>query len=130
MLGVLFSFLLYTAIPACLPSEMMNNNNTIEPEIMFRNIHMGGNKGSYIVTGETTLNNGITFYSVEDGHIEFLSKKQLIVKRKSLDWATFKIILKIPKDKLPKNGSLILNLYERTSKGMMIHSYPVILERF
>ncbi|WML43351.1 intracellular proteinase inhibitor [Neobacillus sp. PS3-40] len=133
MLSLLFSFLL--SISCNIPFHsidvvMTNRVIPTENNAAFRHIHVHGNKGVYLITGETNLISRVVFYSVEDGHVEFIHEKKLSVKKKSQKWTSFKIRMEIPNSKLPRNGSLILNLYERTSKGVTVHPYSVILEEF
>lgn len=97
---------------------------------VFRHVYAVGYKGNYVVTGEAKSKAGSFYYSVEDGHAEFIHDKKVKVKGKRLKWKPFKISINIPDTALPDNGSVVLNLYERNSEGESIHSYPVILERF
>jgi hypothetical protein len=92
---------------------------------LFHHVNIEGTKGHYLVKGEAQSSK--FFYSVEDGHFEYVGEKQLYLTEKR---PSFQIEIQIPAEKLPKKGSLILYLYERNQENKMIHSYPVILERF
>lgn len=95
----------------------------------FRFIKVSGTKGDYVVTGEVRSAGGVYYYSVEDGHVEYLKEEQVVLKGKE-DWEPFKLHIQIPVEKLPPNGSLILNLYERNEERKIINQYPLILESF
>ena len=69
------------------------------------------------------------FYTVEDGHVQFIREKEVKVHGK-VKWHPFKIMINIPNTALPDNGSVVLTLYERNANGKMIHSYPITLEQF
>jgi hypothetical protein len=97
---------------------------------VFRGIKAEGRKGNYKVIGETRPMNGKFYYSVEDGHNELVKQTELVSGSIYPQWKPFEVNVSIPADKLPMNGSLILNLYERSKDGTIIHTYPVLLERF
>lgn len=91
---------------------------------MFQHVKVEGGGGHYTISGETERGDGKYFYLVEDGHDELVKEKPLLIKH------SFKIKIDIPSSKLPQNGTVILNLYERNSLGKPVHSYPIVLERF
>lgn len=97
------------------------------PEVnpVFKGINAEGSKGKYILKGEARTDNGKFLYTVEDGHNELVSETEVVLSNPH-----FEIELSIPEDKLPQNGSVILNLYERNGHGEILHSYPVLLESF
>ncbi|MDR7000836.1 BsuPI-related putative proteinase inhibitor [Neobacillus niacini] len=97
---------------------------------VFRHVKVEGNRGKYQIIGETKPSKGSFFYTVEDGHEEFVEEKQMDIGGETQEWKPFKIQLLIPETKLPDNGSLILFLYERNHQNKIIHSFPVILEKF
>jgi hypothetical protein len=107
-------------------SKVSFNLPTENPVI--RNVKVEGDKGNYLITGETKGLVGV-YYHVEDGHLEYISEKPIRTKG-SQDWEDFKIEVHIPPDKLPENGSLIFNVYERSDEGQISNTYPVILEKF
>lgn len=97
---------------------------------VFRHVKASGEKGKYIVTGETRPLSGEFYYTVEDGHNELITEKSLRIKNQSSAWEPFTITINISSDKLPENGSVVLYMYERSKKDEnIIHSFPVILER-
>lgn len=101
-----------------------------EENPVFRNITTEGSKGKYTVKGEARPIRGRFYYSAEDGHNELVSQTEVSAKSKYPVWTEFTINLIIPEKNLPQNGSIILNLYEMDQEGNVIHSYPVLLERF
>lgn len=101
-----------------------------ETQSVFRNIVVTGNNGDYVVTGEAKTKVGTFFYTVEDGHNQFVDETKVIIPQMSLDWGRFEIPIKISNDKLPNNATLILNLYERDSGGNIKNTNPVVLEKF
>jgi hypothetical protein len=105
----------------------MNGDPTNSENTAFRNIKVDGSNGNYHIIGEVRQKNGFMYYSVEDGHIEYISERSIKMKR-SEGWQNFKIDIHIPK--LPKNGSLLLILYNRNSQNQLLEEYPVIIDRF
>ncbi|OLS36509.1 BsuPI-related putative proteinase inhibitor [Bacillus sp. MRMR6] len=97
---------------------------------VFRMVKASGNNGKYVITGKTMTKDGLVLYSVEDGHEELLKEQQLQVAGSEDEWRKLKLEINIPKDKLPKNGTLILKLYERNDKGQEQNVYPLVLEMF
>ena len=97
---------------------------------IFRNLYWAGYNGNYVVSGEVKSSGGAFFYSVDNGHMEYIPEKKYALKNKPPVWKPFKIMITIPHTALPENGSVILNLYERNQKGKMVHSFPVILQHF
>ncbi|EIJ81885.1 hypothetical protein PB1_03060 [Bacillus methanolicus PB1] len=106
-------------------------NEKAEENPVFRNVKVSGEKGNYEVSGEARPIKGVFYFTVEDGHNEFIFETKRDHKTKFPVWAPFSISIDIDKNKLPLNGSLILNLYERSKKdNSIIHTYPVQLEQF
>lgn len=98
---------------------------------VFQDISVKGQNGSYSVKGKARPTQGKMYYTVEDGHQEYISETEIKIKSKYPEWETFDIKVEIDKEKLPKNATLILNLYERSEKEeMILHTYPVILQNF
>ncbi|MGG1676608.1 BsuPI-related putative proteinase inhibitor [Neobacillus sp. NRS-1170] len=93
----------------------------------FRFVKVSGTKGDYVVTGEVKPASRGFFYSVEDGHLEYIKEKEIVLTGKE-EWEPFKLHIQLPIDKLPANGSLMLNLYERKKDGNIINLYPIILK--
>ncbi|OIK05450.1 hypothetical protein BIV60_27725 [Bacillus sp. MUM 116] len=101
-----------------------------EENPVFRHVKVEGNSGNYQISGETNPTKGRFFYTVEDGHKEFIQEHQIEIDGKQEEWKPFMIHIQISETKLPDNGSLILFLYDRNKKDEIIHSFPVILEKF
>lgn len=118
---LLFSFV----IPASAEGISRLNVN-----LMFRHVKVEGGKGNYLVIGEARSEKGLFFYTVEDGHIDLVKEKRVRISRKDLDWESFSISICLPNERLPKNGTLTLNLYQKNANHKIIHNYPVFLERF
>ncbi|MEH7444480.1 BsuPI-related putative proteinase inhibitor [Bacillus sp. JJ1122] len=97
---------------------------------VFKGVRAEGTQGNYKITGEARPINGKFYYTVEDGHNELIREAELVPESKYPQWKPFVIGVSISREKLPQNGSVILNLYERSKDGTMIHAYPVLLERF
>lgn len=97
---------------------------------VFKGIQAEGERGSYKISGEARPIGGKFFYTVEDGHNQLIAETEVVPQSKYPKWHPFSLDVTIPENKLPKNGSLILNLYERSKEGEIIHTYPVLLERF
>jgi len=102
--------------------------NVPEENTAYRFVKVSGTKGDYIITGEFRSTKGVLYYSVEDGHVEYMKEKQIAVNGEQ-EWEPFKLHIQIPKEKLFSNGSLILNLYERDSGDKIINIYPLILKK-
>ncbi|TKC20100.1 intracellular proteinase inhibitor [Robertmurraya kyonggiensis] len=97
-------------------------------QTVFKNVLVDGEKGEYLVEGEAHTEAGAFFYTVEDGHYQYVDETKINLSDKSP--SPFKIAVKIPADQLPYNATLILNLYERDKDNQIVHNYPVILEEF
>jgi hypothetical protein len=95
----------------------------------FKKIEVSGEKGSYRVKGQAKPKNGTFYYTVEDGHHQQVQETKKVISEDTSEWSTFVLEIKIPDDRLPQNGTLILNLYERENE-MIVHNYSVILEKF
>ncbi|MGA9228399.1 MAG: BsuPI-related putative proteinase inhibitor [Mesobacillus sp.] len=97
---------------------------------VFKGVGAEGSKGNYKITGEARPTSGKFYYTVEDGHNELIREAEIVTDSKYPQWKPFVIDVSISVDHLPQNGSVILNLYERSGDGTIIHTYPVLLERF
>lgn len=96
----------------------------------FRNIQVSGSQGQYIVTGEARVFEATFQYEVSDGHFIFLKGFET-ASTGAPDWGTFTLELNVPKENLPKNGTLTVFLYEESAKdGSIINEIPVVLEVF
>jgi hypothetical protein len=101
-----------------------------ESESPFRNVQVSGGKGKYSVIGEAATKERVLYYTVEDGHFQYVEETKLNLAKKFPEWSSFKLEINIPNDKLPENATLILNLYERDEGGNVTNTYPVVLEQF
>lgn len=110
--------------------SMGGSKFTKEENSFFRNINVKGEGGKYEINGEARPATGVFFYTVEDGHVQFVEETKGKTTSKYPEWETFKISISLEGQTLPENGVLILNLYERGVEGKIIHLYPVVLERF
>jgi GH35 family endo-1,4-beta-xylanase len=90
----------------------------------YRKIYKLGYMGNYVITGEAK---GSFYYSVEDGHVQYIQEKKVSLKGKQSLWHPFKIMINIPKTALPENGSVIVTFYK---KGENTGTYPIVLEQF
>lgn len=96
----------------------------------FRSIAVNGKGGSYTVTGEARVFEATMSYSVEDGHY-YLLEGNVNLDAGAPAWSPFKLDIAIPKQQLPLNGTLMLELYEISAKdGTRINVLSVPLERF
>ena len=129
-------FLICLSIPANVhgqkPIETLEMQvKPINEEVLFKNVLVSGKNGAYLVKGEARSQQNSLYYSVEDGHYILVPEQRVKVNEKYPTWSTFLIKVTIPKEKLPDNGTLVLNLYEKDPKdNSMQHVYPVILETF
>jgi hypothetical protein len=97
---------------------------------VFKGIVSEGSKGNYKIMGEARPINGKFYYTAEDGHNQLVTETEVVNDANYPQWKPFSIEISIPESKLPQNGSVILNLYEQSKDGEIIHTYPVLLERF
>ncbi|WP_462408957.1 Gmad2 immunoglobulin-like domain-containing protein [Neobacillus sp. Marseille-QA0830] len=92
-----------------------------------RNVMVSGGNGTYTVKGEA--NEGF-FYTVEDGHNQYIEEQKVLAGGKKTEWQQFSISVRIPSGRLPDNGTLMFHFYQRKQNGQIIYEYPVVLERF
>ncbi|OCA84286.1 hypothetical protein A8F94_16370 [Bacillus sp. FJAT-27225] len=98
---------------------------------VFHEINVTGSNGSYTVTGKARPRTGEFFYTVEDGHNQLIKEMKVVSGSKYPDWAEFELKLTIPAKQLPKNGTLILNLYEKTAGGSITgEPVAIVLQQF
>jgi hypothetical protein len=96
----------------------------------FKNIIVDGGSGNYKVRGDAHIGKDYFYYSVEDGHTQFIEETKIQTGKAFGSAYPFVITISIPKKKLPKNGTLIMNLYTKSEKGEIQQSHPVVLEVF
>ncbi|WP_428911352.1 hypothetical protein [Niallia sp. Krafla_26] len=103
--------------------------NKEQPEtIHFKDLQIIKIGRNYEVTGMAKVRKGVFYYSVENGHHVLVPEKK--VKLNNLNWVHFKLKISIPSQQLPKNGVLMLNLYEKDKRGKIAHSTPIVLDSF
>ncbi len=99
--------------------------------VAFRNIMVEGSGGEYKVTGEARVFEASFFYAVEDGHDYVIKETVFQANEGAPEWSQFEINLSIPSDKLPTNGTLTVQLFERSAKdGEIVNMYHAVLEQF
>lgn len=113
-----------------LPVEFESTLFIPKSDANFQNIKVTGRKGRYQVKGEARPRLGEFYYTVEDGHNEQIKETKVQTGSRFPQWNPFQLDISIPEKNLPKNGTLILNLYERDTNGTTIQSTPVVLEQF
>jgi hypothetical protein len=102
-----------------------------EENVAFRNVKIEGSNGEYKVTGEERVFEASFFYAVEDGHDYVIKETVFTTNAGAPEWSSFEINLSIPSDKIPKNGTLLLQLFERSAKdGEIVNLYTTPLESF
>jgi hypothetical protein len=95
---------------------------------VFRKVKAEGQTGHYLIKGETRAKT--FFYTVEDGHRQLLKEQKILIQDNDTEWKTFSIPLNLSPDSLPENGTIIMNIYERSQAGQIQSNFPVSLERF
>lgn len=108
-----------------LPIEQLGESNAI-----FKNVVVEGKSGEYVVKGEARTKIGTFFYTVEDGHYQYVDETKVYFTKKNSTGGLFEINIELPKENLPNNATLILNLYERDENGKVKNTLPVVLEMF
>lgn len=97
---------------------------------VFKGVVSEGSKGNYKIQGEARPINGKFYYTAEDGHNQLIPETEVVPDTTYPQWKPFSLEVSIPESMLPQNGSVLFNLYERSKDGEIIHTYPVLLERF
>lgn len=97
----------------------------------FRNISVSGENGEYVVNGEVRVFEAVFFYTVEDGDDYVIEETKVTANEGAPAWSPFELKVSIPKDQLPTNGVLTLELYEKSAKdGSVINETFVKLAEF
>jgi hypothetical protein len=108
-------------------SAPLIHSKAAESDQVYRKIYKLGYMGNYVITGEAK---GSFYYSVEDGHVQYIQEKKVNLKGKTALWHPFKIMINIPRTALPENGSVVLTLYKHGKKKGASDTYPIVLEQF
>jgi GH35 family endo-1,4-beta-xylanase len=121
---VIFILLALLMAGPLIDSKAASMQPSKESDQVYRKIYKLGYMGNYVITGEAK---GSFYYSVEDGHVQYIQEKRVNLKGKSSLWHPFKIMINIPRTALPENGSVIVTFYK---KGEKSGTYPIVLEQF
>jgi len=98
---------------------------------VFTTIDVQGKEGVYVISGKANIGGNGFYYTVDDGHNYLIDEKRISVDPSYGMPAPFIIHVQIPKEKLPKKGTLILTLYERNDlDGSINNEYAIPLEQF
>lgn len=113
-------------------SEELGEEESGEPLVLennaFRQIQVTGQDGEYTVTGEGRVFEATMNYAVSDGHVYYLEDFYMLPEG-APSWAPFTLNISIPKDELPVNGTVMLELFEYSAKdGSPINVLFVPLE--
>ncbi|WP_059172990.1 BsuPI-related putative proteinase inhibitor [Bacillus sp. FJAT-27445] len=114
------------------PAGGLEGDRASEPgeQTIFTEVKTEGTNGSYKVTGKARPRSGEFFYTVEDGHSQLVPETKVPSGKAYPEWGQFEVKINIPPGKLPKNGVLILNLYEKKGSSISGEPMAVILEQF
>lgn len=83
-----------------------------------------GSGGTYTLSGEAVPSVGQAYYAVSDGH-------NMLVEETAFDISKpWKISIKIPKEQLPENGTVILEMYAKKKNSKTVVRKLVVLEQF
>lgn len=112
------------------PNSLKDQAEMIIPEEnpIIKNVSISKKETGYMVTGNARPKLGSLYYSVEDGHHEWIAETNLKIGSNYPKWKNFSFEIMIPKGKYPNHLPLILYLYEKDDKGNIIHTYPKVLE--
>ncbi|XEC97248.1 Gmad2 immunoglobulin-like domain-containing protein [Paenibacillus tarimensis] len=96
----------------------------------FRNIKVSGSNGTYTVTGEARVFEAVMHYAVSDGH-DYLFEKMHVLNEGAPEWSAFTLEIKLTKEQMPANGTLMLEVFEYSAKdGSKTNEIAVPLEQF
>lgn len=106
-------------ISSFLPFLTITAANSGKEQVKIEDVTVSGTKGNYLVKGKA-ITTGTIFYSVEDGHNEFIVNQKLQVSKKQ-----FSLKIHLEEKDLPTNGTIILFFSEEGKEP-----YSVVLETF
>jgi hypothetical protein len=95
---------------------------------IIKNVKVNKDAGIMTVSGQARPTTGALFYVVEDGHQEWVTETKIKVNSKHPTWGDFSFKLNLPEDKNVDPLRFILYIYEKDSKGNIIHAYPKLLD--
>ncbi|WP_458414357.1 Gmad2 immunoglobulin-like domain-containing protein [Schinkia sp. CFF1] len=117
--------------PQTTPDSNAGEDQEVVNSDVFRNITITGDKGEYVVKGEASVHEGVFYYTVEDGHEYQVEETKVSVEKGAPAWGPFELNISIPEDMLPLNGTLTLELFERSAKdNSAINQYYTKLDEF
>lgn len=122
---LIFSF--SSAVPFQTDAYFATVEKPSEENEAFKKIEVQGKDGSYVVKGEVKTERGAFFYTVEDGHNQYVDETKIT---SGTEWTPFEIKVEIEQEKLPQNATIILHLYEKDVTGGNVNSLPVVLQMF
>jgi hypothetical protein len=94
----------------------------------FRITEVSGENGTYVVKGEARVFEGTFQYAVTEGHFYYMTETVQLAQG-APEWAPFEITVEIEEDKLPKNGKVMMELYEESAEdGSMTNLLFVTLD--
>ncbi|MCM3570025.1 hypothetical protein [Neobacillus mesonae] len=103
-------------------------NQALEKSGNLRHIMVSGTQGHYLVKGEVKRTKEKWYYTVEDGHKEYVKEKQVQIRKSQEKWIPFQFEVTLPRGKLPHNASLLIYLYQKGNEGKK-NIFPFVLER-
>ena len=102
----------------------------VELHPAFREIDITGSGGQYVVTGLARVFEGNMRYAVSDGH-DYLVDDFMTLDMGAPAWSPFELVLDIPEQSLPINGTLTLELFEESAQdGSIVNLRVIPLEQF
>lgn len=122
---LIFSFL--SPVPFQTDAYFAAVEKSSEENEAFKKIDVQGKDGSYVVKGEVKTKRGAFFYTVEDGHNQYVDETKIT---SGTEWTPFEIKVEIEQEELPQNATIVLHLYMKDETGGNVHSLPVVLQRF
>ncbi|MFB7139612.1 BsuPI-related putative proteinase inhibitor [Gottfriedia sp. NPDC056225] len=93
-------------------------------------IIVSGKNGQYAVKGMYLSDEDTIYYSVEDGHNNLIDETKLPIKMKSGTVNLIDFNVNIPKEDLPSNGTVILEIYEKGNDDQISKSMSITLQQF
>lgn len=111
--------------------ENVNQKTMVIPpeNPILKNIVIKKSDDKFLVSGSGRPTTNSLYYTVEDGHHEWVKETKININTENNNWADFSFDFKLPKDKYPVQLPLVINIYEKDDKGKIIHSYPKLLKR-
>jgi hypothetical protein len=89
-----------------------------------QNIKVEGKDGNYKISGEAAQGFTKVYYSVEDGHNQYVEETELDVSK---PWS---VQIQIPKEELPSFGVITVVLYVKNSSGETTQTQAIQLQNF